>query len=55
VNATVEQGETRSQGMLLRFSSASVFAGKQLFFRAQRPNRFLPLFTILALIAQKLR
>jgi hypothetical protein len=41
--------------MLLRFSSASAFAGKQLFFRAQRPNCFLPLFTILALIAQKLR
>jgi hypothetical protein len=44
-----------SEGMLLRFGSASAFAGKQLFFRAQRPNHFLPLFTILALIAQKLR
>jgi len=41
--------------MLLRFSSASAFAGKQLFFRAHRPKYFLPLFTILALIAQKLR
>jgi hypothetical protein len=44
-----------SEGMLLRFGSASAFAGKQLFFRAQRPKYFLPLFTILALIAQKLR
>lgn len=44
-----------SEGMLLRFSSASAFAGKQLFFRAQRPNYFLPLFTFLTLIAQKLR
>jgi len=48
-----------SEGMLLRFSSASVFAGKQLFFRASgkplRPNYFLSFFTILALIAQKLR
>ena len=44
-----------SEGMLLRFSSASAFAGKQLFFRAQRPKYFLSLFTILALIAQKLR
>jgi len=44
-----------SEGMLLRFSSASVFAGKQLSFRAHRPRYFLPLFTILALIAQKLR
>jgi hypothetical protein len=44
-----------SEGMLLRFSSASAFAGKQLFFRAQRPRHFMPLFTILALIAQKLR
>jgi hypothetical protein len=44
-----------SEGMLLRFSSASAFAGKQLFFRAQRPKYFMPLFTILALIAQKLR
>ena len=44
-----------SEGMLLRFNAASAFAGKQLFFRAQRPNYFLPLFTILALIVQKLR
>lgn len=48
-----------SEGMLLRFSSASVFAGKQLVFRGcgkpLRPNYFLSLFTILALIAQKLR
>jgi hypothetical protein len=48
-----------SDGMLLRFSPASVFAGKQLFFRAARkPPRsthFLPFFTILDLIAQKLR
>ena len=44
-----------SEVMLLRFSPASAFAGKQLFFRAQRPKYFLPLFTILALIAQKLR
>jgi len=48
-----------SEGRLLRFSAASSFAGKQLFFRAAgkppRPNHFLPFFTILALIAQKLR
>ena len=48
-----------SEGVLLRFSSVSAFAGKQLFFRASgklpHPNRFLPFFTILALIAQKLR
>jgi hypothetical protein len=44
-----------SEGLFLRFSPASAFAGKQLFFRAQRPNYFLPLFTILALIVQKLR
>ena len=44
-----------SDGMLLRFSPASAFAGKQLFFPAPRQNYFLPLFTILALIAQKLR
>ena len=48
-----------SEGMFLRFSPASAFAGKQLFFRAKntspRPNRFMSLFTILALIAQKLR
>ena len=46
-------------GMLLRFSPASAFAGKQLFFPA--PSRslwkiyFLPFFTFLSLIAQKLR
>ena len=48
-----------SEGLLLRFSPASVFAGKQLFFRASRkpphPTHFLPFFTILDLIAQKLR
>jgi hypothetical protein len=48
-----------SGGMLLRFSPASAFAGKQLFFPA--PSRslwqiyFLPFFTFLSLIAQKLR
>jgi len=48
-----------SGGMLLTFSPASVFAGKQLFFPT--PSRslwqicFLPLFTFLSLIAQKLR
>lgn len=55
-SATVIQN---SGGMLLRFSPASAFAGKQLFFPA--PSRsfwriyFLPFFTILSLIAQKLR
>jgi len=48
-----------SEGMFLRFSPASAFAGKQLYLRAKnnspRPNHFLSLFTILALIAQKLR
>jgi hypothetical protein len=48
-----------SEGMLLRFSPASAFAGKQLFFRSltrtQHANRFLSLFTFHALIAQKLR
>lgn len=48
-----------SEGMLLRFSSASVFAGKQLLFRGggkpPRPNYFFSFFTILALIVQKLR
>ena len=48
-----------SEGMLLRFSSASSLAGKSLQFRASacpiRPNYFLSLFTILALIVQKLR
>ncbi|MBM3182341.1 MAG: hypothetical protein FJZ86_18645 [Chloroflexi bacterium] len=48
-----------SGGMLLMFSPAGVFAGKSLFFPA--PSRslwrinFLPLFTFLSLIAQKLR
>jgi hypothetical protein len=48
-----------SGGMLLTFSPASAFAGKSLFFPA--PSRslwricFLPLFTFLSLIAQKLR
>jgi hypothetical protein len=55
-SATVIQN---SKGMLLRFSPASAFAGKQLCFRAfgesPHPNYFLPFFTILALIAQKLR
>ena len=55
-SATVIQN---SEGMLLRFSPVSAFAGKQLFFPA--PTRmslhyyFLSLFTIPALIAQKLR
>ncbi len=48
-----------SEGMLLRFSPVSAFAGKQLFFPAQtrvlRQNYFSSFFTILALIAQKLR
>jgi hypothetical protein len=48
-----------SDGMLLRFSPASAFAGKQLFFPAQtrvlHQNYFSSFFTILALIAQKLR
>ena len=48
-----------SDGMLLRFSPVSAFAGKQLFFPAQtrvlRQNYFSSFFTILALIAQKLR
>jgi len=48
-----------SGGMLLTFNSASAFAGKSLFFPA--PSRslwriyFLPFFTFLSLIAQKLR
>lgn len=48
-----------SGGMLLTFNPASAFAGKSLFFPA--PSRslwrinFLPLFTFLSLIAQKLR
>jgi flagellar hook-length control protein FliK len=48
-----------SDGMLLRFSPVSAFAGKQLFFpastRVLRQNCFSSFFTILALIAQKLR
>jgi hypothetical protein len=48
-----------SEGMLLKFSPVSAFAGKQLFFPAPtkviRQNYFSSFFTILALIAQKLR
>jgi hypothetical protein len=48
-----------SEGMLLKFSPVSAFAGKQLFFPAQTRVRqqycFSSFFTILALIAQKLR
>lgn len=49
-----------SKGMLLlRFGPASSLAGKSLQFRASaspvRPKLFLPFFTILALIVQKLR
>ena len=48
-----------SEGMLLRFNSASAFAGKQLFFpvptRVLHQNYFPSFFTFLALIAQKLR
>jgi len=48
-----------SEGMLLKFSPVSAFAGKQLFFPAQtrvpQQNCFSSFFTILALIAQKLR
>jgi hypothetical protein len=48
-----------SKGMLLRFSPTSSLAGKSLQFRASispvRPKYFLPLFTILSLIVQKLR
>jgi len=48
-----------SDGMLLRFSPVSAFAGKQLFFpaptRMLHQNYFSSFFTILALIAQKLR
>lgn len=55
-SATVIQN---SKGMLLTFSPASAFAGKQLFFpapgRSLWQNYFLPFFTILSLIAQKLR
>ena len=48
-----------SDGMLLKFSPVSAFAGKQLYFPAQtrvrQQNYFSSFFTILALIAQKLR
>jgi hypothetical protein len=48
-----------SDGMLLKFSPVSAFAGKQLFFPAQtrvlQQNYFSSFFTILALIVQKLR
>ena len=48
-----------SDGMLLKFSPVSAFAGKQLYFPAQtrvlHQNYFSSFFTILALIAQKLR
>jgi hypothetical protein len=48
-----------SEGMLLMFSPVSAFAGKQLYFPAQtrvrQQNYFSLFFTILALIAQKLR
>ena len=55
-SATVIQN---SKGMLLTFSPACAFAGKQLFFpapgRSLWQNYSLPFFTILSLIAQKLR
>jgi hypothetical protein len=48
-----------SDGMLVRFSAASAFAGKQLHFRGLRKpvrtNHFFALFTFFNLIAQKLR
>lgn len=48
-----------SDGMLLRFSPVSAFAGKQLFFPAStrilHQHHFSSFFTFLALIAQKLR
>jgi hypothetical protein len=48
-----------TEGMLLKFSPASSLAGKSLHFRAinhpVRPTCFLPFFTILDLIVQKLR
>ncbi len=48
-----------SEGMLLKFSPTSTFAGKQLVFRTRdkpaHSNYFLSFFTIFALIAQKLR
>lgn len=48
-----------SDGMLIRFSAASAFAGKQLHFRGLRKpvrtNLFFALFTFFNLIAQKLR
>ena len=55
-SATVIQN---SEGMLLKFSPVSAFAGKQLYFPAQTrvlpQNYFSSFFTFLALIAQKLR
>lgn len=55
-SATVIQN---SEGMLLKFSPVSAFAGKQLFFPTQTrvlpQNYFSSFFTFLALIAQKLR
>jgi len=55
-SATVIQN---SDGMLLKFSPVSAFAGKQLYFPAQTrvlpQNYFSSFFTFLALIAQKLR
>jgi hypothetical protein len=48
-----------SEGMLLRLSPASSFAGKTLLFPASneivRPIYFLPLFTLFEMIAQRLR
>jgi hypothetical protein len=48
-----------SEGMLLKFSPVSAFAGKQLYFpaptRVLQQNYVSSFFTILALIAQKLR
>lgn len=48
-----------SEGMLLKFSPVSAFAGKQLYFpaptRVRHHNYFSSFFTIAALIAQKLR
>ena len=48
-----------SEGMLLKFSPACSFAGKSLLFPASekpiRPYYFSPLFTILEMIAQRLR
>jgi hypothetical protein len=48
-----------SDGMLVRFSTASAFAGKQLYFpcpgKPVQTNHFFALFTFFNLIAQKLR